>query len=171
MMSARLLFTAQQRAAARNKRSVGYVLMPPLDFLRLTMPPGVSVSQWIQANQKADRLPTLDTYNEYTRERSNTQMPHLELDWGKYSKPAGRVVAHEGRHRAAAVKVAGGTQIPVALYVVNGLKAPQKLPVPEVFTGQWNHNQTYKFDSSKFTSFQQTTSTCLKRIQSRLNHG
>lgn len=170
MTTPRLLFTAQQRAAARNMRCVGYVMMAPFDFLRLTMPQGVSVVQWIQANQKADRLPSLEVYNQYTRTRSNTQMPYLQLDWGEYdSIPLGRVVGHEGRHRAAAVRVAGGTEIPVGIQIVNGLHAPKYLPVPPVFTGQWNHNQTYKFDPSKYTPFKPITSS-LHRIQTRLNN-
>lgn len=170
MTTPRLLFTAQQRAAARNKRAVGYVMMRPFDFLRLTMPQGVSVVQWIQANQKAGRLLPLDTYNQYTRERSNTQMPELFVDWGEYdSIPLGRVVGHEGRHRAAAVRVAGGDAIPVAIYVVNGLMAPKNLPVPPVFTGQWNHSQTYKFEPSRFTAFAPIRSS-LHRIQTRLDH-
>lgn len=102
-------------AIARDRRTSLLVVMSPLDFLRLTTADQAGIDQ-IFSNEFA----SLDAYNRKLSPDEESQdplyhksmyyMPYLNVRW-----PSGIVTGHEGRHRAAMVAKAGGTNFPVAV--------------------------------------------------------
>jgi hypothetical protein len=64
---------------------------------------------------------SLDQYNQYA-EKENTQIPpFLKINIiDSYDRSLGKVVTHEGRHRAAALLANGENSMPVALVLAEG---------------------------------------------------
>jgi hypothetical protein len=90
---------------ARGNKNQLIILINPMDFLKLTSPPG-EIETFMRNTQG------LLAYNRYAKSGENIIMPFLRiLVNGIY----GKVTAHEGRHRAAAVIKAGGDWMRVAV--------------------------------------------------------
>jgi hypothetical protein len=87
-------------ANARNNHDALLVVMNPMDFLKLTTPDDDELQSIID---KVDR--SLADYNSGVGEynKSNYNLPYLNVLW-----PSGKIVGHEGRHRAAMVYKEGG---------------------------------------------------------------
>lgn len=102
-----LLVTAQHRHQMVGNKSCGYVLMDPRDFLNLACE---STSEKMEIMQEAAPL---QTYNDYALAGKNLLPPWLDIETQK--APMGRVIGHEGRHRAAACVAAKVLKMPVFL--------------------------------------------------------
>lgn len=167
MSTKELLLTPKMFAQAKGNKSIGHLMMHPLDFLKLTTPG--STSQWIAEEKPYTK--TLDEYNGFAEEGTSILPPWLDVDLKN-----GQVVGHEGRHRAMAVINAGGTKFPVfvvlkekpegsnyhyAIYYREDrpLDGPWKKhflgkkDIPLVWTGQFNSANKVKVDLSTFEGF------------------
>lgn len=87
---------------AKSNKSVGWLYLDPVQFLSLTVTDH-NVYDWIE--QELPHTKTVDDYNSY-----ETLMPWLDVDMH-----TGKVVGHEGRHRAAACIKSGAKRIPVSI--------------------------------------------------------
>lgn len=95
-----LALTSEQKDWPRYNKAAAVVSMDPALFLGLT-----TVGTEHEAEVAAEAH-TLEDYNRY----GSIVHPFLVVD-----RKTGEVMSHEGRHRAAAVQVAGGGDFPVAV--------------------------------------------------------
>ena len=145
-----LTITPRMLDNARGNKCVGWIIMNPLDFLRLTTTKP-NVFDWIQ-QEKGDTK-TVSEYNGFAASGKSILMPWLDVD-----RHTGKVVGHEGRHRAIAVYVADSRKFPVAIclrdrgypiYYTQPYPDPRDLvkkfmtkeDVPPVFIGQFVHRE------------------------------
>ena len=114
-----LVITEEHKTQMKGNKSCGYVYMPPHDFLYLT-----SNDEYIKQLLK-DALP-LDEYNKLSKRGKTIIPPFLIIECGNLAEPAmkpnkphisplGKVLGHEGRHRAAACINDAVPQMPVFL--------------------------------------------------------
>lgn len=143
--------TERMLSNARANKSTGWLEMPPLDFLRLTVTQP-NVFDWIR--QEKGHTKSLVEYNKYASSGESVLMPWLDVDIS-----TGKVLGHEGRHRAIAVHVAGGRKFPVSIclrergYPIYHRRAEPEVEyslrkrymtkedVPRVFIGQFLHRE------------------------------
>ena len=132
---------------AKSNKSVGWLYFDPVQFLSLTVT-NHNVYEWIE--QELPHTKTVEDYNSY-----ETLMPWLDVD-----VKTGKVVGHEGRHRAAACVKSKVNRLPVALCLrdhghplyyrqpfINENNNPKQLQkvfvtkedVPKVLVGQFVH--------------------------------
>lgn len=154
---------------ARGNKMTGMIFMNPLDFLRLTVPTP-NIFDWIRQEEKDPHTKTLVEYNQFAAQGKSIHLPWLDVDMF-----TGKVVGHEGRHRALAVYVAGGRKFPVGIclrergypvyykevrvqpteedpYPFSKKVFMTKENVPPVFVGQFVHREV-PVDSSKMEEF------------------
>jgi hypothetical protein len=116
-------------AQVRNAKNAGaawIVDMPPLLFLRLT-----EARQFFESTDGIlQKAKPLAFYLAPELQREMTVHPLLDIDL-----KTGRVRAHEGRHRAAAVANAGGAWYRVAIYP----KPHDRLVRPKAFPRTWTN--------------------------------
>lgn len=94
-------------------KAAALVYLHPSDFLKLTTLDDASRDSIIAESK------SLIEYNAFTHARASIIPPHLDVEIK--GKDAGKILGHEGRHRAAAVLKSGGTRMPVFLIPkVNG---------------------------------------------------
>lgn len=120
-----VLVTAQQYRKARRWGAAGVVCMDPDDFLRLT----TKTQDEVQRIQ--NEAQPLDVYNDLARAGEITT-PYLDVEVG--TKGRGKILGHEGRHRAVALARAGGKCLPVAVFPVKDgwkVKQPDRSSNPE----------------------------------------
>lgn len=87
------------------------ITMEPLDFLKLTAPE--ADFERIKARPfPHDREKWTEINDGKDRDYGRFNIPFLTIEW-----PSGKVVGHEGRHRAWMVHQQGGTNFPVAIYM------------------------------------------------------
>lgn len=104
-----LIVTGEHKRQMEGNKSCGYVMMDPRDFLDLTTAPGKHPTK---QELLKEALP-LAEYNEFAIKGQNILPPWLDIETEK--APIGKVIGHEGRHRAAACVVAGIDTMPVFL--------------------------------------------------------
>jgi hypothetical protein len=98
---------------ARGSYGAFVISMHPDDFLELTTSDenekkSIYAKQFpIPKDEYADRMAGLSIADK----EGQYQMPYLNVEF-----PSGKVVGHEGRHRAAMILKNGGTSIPVTIY-------------------------------------------------------
>jgi len=126
-----LLTEKQLRMAESNLRASAVTWMHPMDFLRLTTKDDATI-EYIAAHAQP-----LEVYNAAAFSGSLDLPPFLDVDLD--SAAYGRVSAHEGRHRAAAVLAAGGDALPVALIASEGSRVieVEAADFPRTFIGQF----------------------------------
>lgn len=160
-------------------------MMPPLQFLMLTttLPP----AQWIEKELK--EIYPVEQYNAWQKDGTSLLMPWLEVTWDGPKK--GKIVGHEGRHRAAAMIRAGWKSencMPVAILLKEDGKWPTYYvekwgdasdnwshskrmltleDVPTTFIGQYD-GYRFKPNFSTWKGFYSAETSTLQRIQSRL---
>lgn len=94
---------------AKSNKAVAVIWMRPRDFLALTTL--ASDNDWAREINGRPVQP-IDAYNSYIDVGETIIMPALRVayrDNGEPNHTAGRVLSHEGRHRAAAVMNARGS--------------------------------------------------------------
>lgn len=145
-----LTITPKMLDNARSNKCVGWLYLNPIDFLRLTTTKP-NVFDWIKQEQSDTK--SLAEYNGFTSSGDSIHMPWLDVD-----RHTGKVVGHEGRHRAIAVYVADSRKFPVAIclrdrgypiYYTRPYADTRSLvknfltkeDVPPVFTGQFVHRE------------------------------
>lgn len=97
-----LKITDKMLSTAKSNKCVGWIYLDPVQFLSLTVTDH-NVFDWIE--KELPHTKTVDDYNSY-----DTQMPWLDVD-----VHTGKVVGHEGRHRAAACVKSKVKRLPVAI--------------------------------------------------------
>lgn len=102
----KLLVTQTMLDIAKDNKAIGVYMMSPKDFLGLTV--DRPLNQWIQ--EEKDDTFTVAEYNKFTQAGKTIIMPFLDVDID-----TGKVLGHEGRHRAAALLADGETSMPVAI--------------------------------------------------------
>jgi hypothetical protein len=103
---AELVLTPEQIETARDIKAVGFIQMPPTRFLQLT---SLMLSGSGNVNSYDEIMRTAAPLAEYNARPARVP-PYLSVDVA-----TGQVLEHEGRHRAAAVKKAGGNVVPIAI--------------------------------------------------------
>ncbi len=92
---------------AMDNKAIGLVLMPPDVFIQLT----------VQNNTQYEYMLTnaadISVYIKSIHTQDNIVMPFLKIN------PQGKILGHEGRHRAGALVNAKKTKLPVAIIVTN----------------------------------------------------
>ncbi len=94
---------------AEDRKGIGILQMDAYNFLRLTIDTA-GVTSWIK--EEAESTKSLDQYNKWGQDGTIRVMPFLNIDI-----KSGKVLGHEGRHRAAAILNEGGKFIPVAIFL------------------------------------------------------
>jgi hypothetical protein len=145
-----ILLTEAQIEVARDNKLVGFIWMEAIDFLRLTIDArdDDSAEGFVHALDGYRSLAQpLEAYNAWTRDGRIRIAPGLGV------MPSGKVVSHEGRHRAAALINAAGEDavmlVGIELKNDDGYNwSPRAMRnqarmrnVPPVFTGQWLLNK------------------------------
>lgn len=104
-----LKVTDLQLRVAKDNKAVGYLFLDPFDFLCLTV--NGSVSSWIESEERNsdNAFRTIAEYNEWSRQGAICVMPFLSVDM-----ETGKVLEHDGRHRAVACDRAR-KMLPVAI--------------------------------------------------------
>ena len=125
-----------QRKGALDYKAMGFYLMSPDDFINLTT--GFKEKASVEESAKS-----LDFYNQKVEEGEILTHPFIDVD------PNGKVKRHEGRHRAQAVKEAGGTEFLVAIYPDRKHRMYKESDLPETLTGQFTGFKL-PIDASKF---------------------
>jgi hypothetical protein len=120
-----LVITEKQRRVARANHAVGVIIVAPWDFLRLTTTN--DAHRKLIQSQALD----LDQYNRWSLEGEIVAAPYIDVDIN------GRVVSHEGRHRAAAMMKREYGQMPVVVYA-RPSKSFDVSNIPIVLIGQFN---------------------------------
>lgn len=100
-----------QKVVAKDNKCIGYMVMDVEDFLNLTTTNAQSKKEII------DNAQPLDVYLKSIRTRQNIVMPFLNIEVDELGDMTGKVVGHEGRHRAAALLKAGKKRLPVAICI------------------------------------------------------
>ena len=160
----KLIVTPRMIDVAKDTKAIGMWRMRPLDFLLLTT--DVAPMQWI-AHEESETQP-LEQYNAWARSGEITVPPFLDVD-----ASTGKVRAHEGRHRCAALVLEGHREVDVAITVLrNGIRTYYEQPffnsddsdkwhikrylstsdVPPVFKGQFRSTRV-RFVPEQFTPF------------------
>lgn len=86
----------------KDNKCIGWVTIHPKDFLRLTVEG--PVEPWIK--EEAPYTKTLEEYNSYK---------DIHAPWLDIRMTDGKVLSHDGRHRAMAVLNAGGTKMKIGV--------------------------------------------------------
>ncbi len=145
----------------RGNKSCGYVYMPPRDFLYLT-------SNDSYNKTLLDEALTLDEYNKYAKQGKNVIPPFLIIECGDLAtppmrhhspsmSPLGKVLGHEGRHRAAACINAGVSQMPVFLIsAFFGMKDFQVKKFPDDPSKKYELRHVDKVDFPEFAIGQES---------------
>lgn len=159
-----LVITKEMYRQLRGIKSAGTILMHPADFLLLT------TSSEQERKQIRDDAQSLAQYNEYAKTGQNIHLPWLDVSidgrLGKKRFKIGRILGHEGRHRAAASLNENVYTIVVALIArINGYPEYKKASIPggwkdtpikasdfpEIAYGQFN-NKPVRLDLTSFKS-------------------
>lgn len=105
---ARLQVVAELRVTERNleqdrgNKGIGYVIMPCIDFLKLTTTPA------FYSDLMGD---TIEPFSQREANKDRLLMPWLDI------REDGKVIGHEGRHRAASLLKDGIKTLPVAIHL------------------------------------------------------
>lgn len=142
-----LKITDRMLENSKSNKSVGWLYLDPVQFLSLTVTDH-NVYDWIK--KELPHTKTIDQYNSY-----ETLMPWLDVDMH-----TGKVIGHEGRHRAAACIKSGVKRLPVSICLrdhgypvyyrqpnISDHESPKQLEkvfvtkkdVPRVLVGQFVH--------------------------------
>jgi hypothetical protein len=168
-----LLVTAENIEQCKDIKCIGYTYISPMDFLGLTLPfsSAPQIEQWIEEEKpfylrKFGDWADVTKYNQLLREGKINYMPFLTVD-----EDTGKVVGHEGRHRAAAIIEAGGDRMPVAIRLrdkVGNLHYYDSDPVsfrktflgldniPAVIKGEANQHVTWSLNRQDWVPFYST---------------
>lgn len=112
-MKPRLLVTKTMIHNAAKHGSAGYLRLPADVFLRLSINSGVTLEEFVSLQDKP-----LEEYNNATMSGKSKTLPFLEIT------PAGKVINHDGRHRAAALYKEDRTALmTVALIIKEGVRS------------------------------------------------
>lgn len=101
-----LLVTENMRERMKSNKAIGTLTLDPYDFLALTV--SSTPMRWVES----ESTETIDQYNAWVRDGTIKIMPFLEVDMD-----TGKVKAHEGRHRAAALLKERGLDMEVAIFL------------------------------------------------------
>lgn len=85
----------------RSEKATFVAVIDPIEFIRLTVPSEDAIQRIID-NTKVE-LPQYD--------RNDYFMPYL------YVNESGKIIGHEGRHRAAMIHKAGGDRFPITIHM------------------------------------------------------
>lgn len=172
---------------AQGLKSIGYLMMTPYQFLSLTAE--YPVETWLRQEEEAKRTLTVEQYNEFQKNGKSIHMPwlYIAIECDDPNKN-GKVVDHEGRHRAAALINAGRKDdvcFPVAIMLCEQGKWPkyrEELPpdykkrylsledIPMILKGQFLPTKVKLPAFPKFKSFYAAyMESSLKNILARLN--
>jgi hypothetical protein len=117
------------RNAEGDNKAAGFIAMSPREFIALTSPG----EHWIAEEQGVAK--PLDSYNRWAKEGVIRIGPFLKVD-----KASGKVIGHEGRHRAIALMNAGGDEMLVSVALAEDGYARRGLgpdDIPRVLIGQF----------------------------------
>ena len=137
-----LVVSEDQFRRAQDNKAAGFVAMKPRDFLRLT-------TNYSVYDQIINTARTLDEYNAWTAAGRILLPPTLKVD-----VKTGRVLSHEGRHRAAALaRAKPGGHMMVAIILAKDGYAKRNLGVddaPDVLLNQWGTGTTARLDKASW---------------------
>lgn len=140
---------------AKDRKGIGLLAIDPYRFLSLTCPSS-SVHQWL--NEEKDTTQSLDQYNEWATQNKIRVMPFLKIDI-----VTGKVISHEGRHRAAALYAAHGNEMWIAVFLARQGYTEDRDPkdrsryygaddIPEFLKAEF-HGGTYAVNRKSFKPF------------------
>jgi len=106
-----LIVTQGMLDKAKAQGCLGWCYLHPKQFLDLSVPG--DVDKWIKEESDPEYTKTVDEYNQYVRMGSSQQLPWLDVEF-----KTGKVIGHDGRHRAISALNCGSIKFPVALHYV-----------------------------------------------------
>lgn len=121
-----LVVTEGQCKLMAEHKACGYVLMDPYEFLVATTENAVERIK-IKEEARLEISRMLEDYNEETMYGRLATPPWLCIECE--GPPKGKVLGHDGRHRAAACIKAGETKVPVFLVAMFHGLSYNRLPV------------------------------------------
>jgi predicted GNAT family acetyltransferase len=135
----------QARWLKHGAEAIGTYEMHPEEFLKLT------THHENEAQAIKSRAKPLEFYNSPEINQDMSVHPHVTVNH------EGKVVGHEGRHRAAAIANAGGSKIRVAVVAQDskefhdkyGWRWKRNIPAPAELHGQFS-DHSHKIDQAKF---------------------
>ena len=133
----RLVVTNRMLNNARKDRAAGTIEIDPKKFLELTIPKDFTVTTFISS---ADAKP-LGDYNAGALAGKSETMPFLKVNYD-----TGKVMDHDGRHRAVALAKISPTPMRIAVYFVNSagvIVLPTEVE-PESIPTEWTHQFSQK---------------------------
>jgi hypothetical protein len=113
------------------------VVMNPRDFIRLSTPAD-EVSQ-IYSDKFASNVADYKSGVDDRFNKNNYGMPFLDVEY-----PSGKVLSHEGRHRAAMIAKEGGTKFPCVIKFVESRKyvlSYNRAPLDDDGNFDWDHEE------------------------------
>lgn len=146
-----LVVTPNHLDNAKDRKALGLYVMTPMGFLDLTT--DRSSTQWAGEERKAGLIHSVQQYNTWAQNGSNTVMPFLYVD-----QATGKVIGHEGRHRAVALLDEHISEMTVALFLkFQGYSYYKRdgryldaTDVPELWIGEFRPTR-HTFSSSNLT--------------------
>ena len=137
---------------AKDRKGIGLMKMDPYDFLKLTTDSS-SVGQWIKEEHETTK--PLDQYNEWATDGTIRVMPFLNINM-----QTGKVMGHEGRHRAAALMAVHGQEMWVCVFLKKDWYTVDKVDgkwlteadIPNVLIGEFKISMV-KTDTKGFKRF------------------
>lgn len=110
IMEANLKLVKGDLARLRGSYAAFIITMSPGDFLKLTACP--SDLEYISKHEFPKSAEVYRELRDTDKDFGAFNIPFLSIEW-----PTGKVVGHEGRHRALMVQRSGGTNFPVAIFM------------------------------------------------------
>lgn len=154
---------------ARGNKHAGMIVMDPEDFLLLC------VTNQRELNMIMASSRTLVEYNDWIKSGKAIHAPwlYITLDGVEYKETEprlgiGRIVGHEGRHRAAALIKSGVKKMPVSIRLhVKGIERQYKpteedpwgkqkwgkADIPSTLYGQFNEHFSAHIDTNTFKPY------------------
>lgn len=127
LASGSLLVTSTHKRQMWGNKVTGYVMMKPQDFLVLTCTSN--------AEQRIieDEAKSVEQYNAWAKSGDNILPPWIEVQIDpEAQEPLGKVLGHEGRHRAAACMKQNIKLMPVFIWAKKGHVSTYKIyPYPD----------------------------------------
>jgi hypothetical protein len=176
---AKLLVTQRMLEVAKDSKSIGVYTIEPDEFLKLTI--NTSLLDWLK-NEEQNTL-SLQEYNDLAQRGKIQVMPFLDVDMN-----SGKVLQHEGRHRAAALIKENAQAMDVAIVLresghkiyyrqpnIDDMDHPRQYEkvflnvnyVPPVFRGEFLPYR-HSFRPRFFKDFYPSRETAMNNILSRL---
>jgi hypothetical protein len=127
-----LIVTEDQKRQMQKLKACGFVLFDPYEYLVLTTENAVERIRIKEEARRLEKSELLELYNDQTRFGAISIPPYLCIECE--GSPKGKVLGHDGRHRAAACIEAKVQQMPVFLIAMYHGISYDRLPKEQPYS-------------------------------------